>query len=396
MTKENTDEEKIIIGFSNTGNEDREDSISQVERSCIESDFQALEYYNNCEKIDLNAAFNIANILHTNKKLEEAAKIYEKAYRLHSKDPGVYPLAQSLLQASLICLLKAGKTAPEKHIESLKKLNIPFANYIIGIQTAWRGNRGREAIEIIDNAFEEFHTGEEIDTLYLELVRIHAPELLVNKDRKIGHLERIPRKIFLYWDQNPPEEIKENFDFHNRIIGFDVKIFNKEEAAQWLYENYGIEARTLFLAARHPAEAADFLRVHVTQVYGGWWLDADIRIRDADALKFLASSLANNVFFLTDNGVVHNDLYGTVANSVVGNDCLLSLYRNSYIHPGLFIAYKTGPGVFERAINRIARRALKGIDSPQSIEIYDHTYFDKVIHQFNTPYKTLLPSWHTS
>lgn len=48
---------------------------------------------------------------------------------------------------------------------------------------------------------------------------------------------------------------------------------------------------------RHPAEAADFLRVHVTQIYGGWWLDADIRVRDQDALNFMATQTAGNVFF---------------------------------------------------------------------------------------------------
>ncbi|AQS87561.1 hypothetical protein AA101099_2811 [Neoasaia chiangmaiensis NBRC 101099] len=136
--------------------------------------------------------------------------------------------------------------------------------------------------------------------------------------------------------------------------------------------------------------------MHVTQLYGGWWLDADIRIRDAEALQFIASQQAGNVLFLTDNGVVHNDFYGTVANSAIGADCLLSLYRNSYLHAGLFIAYKTGPGIFGRAVNRLAHRALGGIKPAQSIRIYDHHEFDRIIHQFDTPYKSQLPSWHTS
>ncbi|WP_026398827.1 glycosyltransferase family 32 protein [Acetobacter nitrogenifigens] len=85
---------------------------------------------------------------------------------------------------------------------------------------------------------------------------------------------RIPFRVYMYWDQNPPTEIQENFDYHRQIQGLDYQVFNKDHATEWLYQNYGVEARGLFLGARHPAEAADFLRVHIMQLYGGWWLVA--------------------------------------------------------------------------------------------------------------------------
>lgn len=207
---------------------------------------------------------------------------------------------------------------------------------------------------------------------------------------------RIPFRVYMYWDQNPPPEIQENFDYHRQIQGLDYQVFNKDHATEWLYQNYGVEARGLFLGARHPAEAADFLREHIMQLYGGWWLDADIRLRDEESVNFLREQTAQNVLLLTDNGVVHNDLYGSVRNSIIGQDCLLSLYRNCYLHHGLFIADKTGPGIFNRALSRIAHHSLIGEKPNQTIKIYDHIMFDRVIHQFATPYKQHLPSWHTA
>ncbi|GAA07093.1 hypothetical protein ATPR_0097 [Acetobacter tropicalis NBRC 101654] len=368
--------------------------ITDFEVQQIEVDPQAKAYYREHGIKNVHDAFTLANILHTNRRTREAATIYGLAFRIHPKRTDHYPLAQSLLQARLLCMLKSGEEPSLHEIAILRALNIPFANYIEGISMAWKGGDGRTALRHIRNAYEEFHTGEEIDSLYLEIVLKSAPELLQGK----GHTEQnqqIPRKIFMYWDQNPPEEIARNFEFHKNIPGFEFKAFDKHEAAEWLYSNYGVEARGLFLNARHPAEAADFLRVHVTQIYGGWWLDADIRIRDEEALRFMASQTAENVFLLTYNGVVHNDFYGTIPDSSVGADCLLSLYRNCYLHHGLFIAYKTGPGVFNRALNRKAWRSLQGFKTTDAVQVYNHEVFDKVIDQFDTPYKAILPSWHS-
>ncbi len=73
-------------------------------------------------------------------------------------------------------------------------------------------------------------------------------------------------------------------------------------------------------------------------------------------------------FLLTRRHVVHNDFFGTCPNNEVLSDALLSIYRNCYLHPGLFIAYKTGPGVYARAINRITFRSLNGNRPKPSIE----------------------------
>ncbi|NHO18197.1 hypothetical protein GOB90_04265 [Acetobacter oeni] len=358
----------------------------------IEADPGALNYYQQHGASTLHDAFAIANILHTDKYVREAASIYGLAFRLHSESNSAYPMPHSLLQARLLCLLKSGTTPPQREVDILRSLNIPLANYIEGVELAWHRQDFKGAIARIGNAYEEFHTGEEIDAVLLEIALNSSLDLFSASPVSD---KRIPRRLFMYWDQNPPEEIRNNFDYHKNIEGFECRIFDKHEAAEWLYDNYGIEARSLFLGARHPAEAADFLRVHVTQMYGGWWLDADIRVRDTAAVNFLATQTDQNVIVLTNNCVVHNDFYGTIANSTVGADCLLSLYRNCYLHTGLFIAYKTGPGVFNRALSRRIHRSYEGVKSPDSIRIYRSDVFDRVIHQFDTPYKTVLPSWHS-
>lgn len=356
---------------------------------------QAQAYFDEKGFDTLEDAFNIANILHTNRNVWEASHAYKRAYDLHSKSPTQYPLAQSLLQTSLLCLLKSGWNVPEEDLDNLRKLSIPFANYIAGIELSWRNHDDNAAIEKIGNAFEEFHTGEEIDALFLEISLRAQPDLLTRDNPRTR--STIPNNLFLYWDKKePPEEIIQNINYHQKLEKFNLTVFNQEIAAEWLYQHYGNEARRFFLESRHPAEAADFLRVHVIQLLGGWWLDADIRLNSEKIFDFIHQNPADMLFFLTNNFVVHNDFFASRPNSAVLNDCLLSLYRNSYLHKGLFIAYKTGPGVFNRAINRTALRALNGIKPTENIKIFTQDDFNTLIEEFDTPYKHQLPSWYTS
>lgn len=353
------------------------------------NDDKAIAFYSQNGCTTVMHAFTLANILHTSFRVQEASRFYRIAFDLHSKSHSEYPLAQSLLQARLLCLMKAGQDAPVNEIAKLRALCIPHANFIESVHKAWREGDAIGAMRHTANAFEEFHTGEEIDSLYLGFaLQANFPFIKGCADHRV-----IPNKLFLYWDKNPPEEIQRNFDFHRQISGLDVKIFDKPEAEQWLYDVYGIEARSLFLSARHPAEAADILRVHVIQALGGWWLDADIRIRDEQALQFILDRHEQNVLFLTHNNVVHNDFFGAVAQSPLLNEALLNIYRNCYLHPGLFIAYKTGPGVFNRALNRLIHRDLSGIAPLAPTSVNDHHVFSRLIEEFDTPYKHHTPHW---
>lgn len=361
---------------------------------------QALDVYQQQGLEELINVFNIANILGTNLHYAEAAFFYKIAFNMHSKSAGQFPLAHFLLMARLVALLKGNFPIKGEELEQLKGLCIPLYNYVMGWKQYKENGNALAALQLMGNCFEEFHTGEETDTIYLTIMMDlfnPNPDISI-KNRSFGAADFnvIPNNLFMYWDQNPPEEILRNFEYHKTLTHFNLRIFNKEEATEWLYQNYGVEARQVFLSARHPAEAADFLRVHVINYYGGWWLDADIKIQSIEKFFSVIPSSYEHVFLLTHNNVVHNDFFGSIPNSPILNDCMLSLYRNSYLHTGLFIAYKTGPGIFGRALNRNFYRCLRGEAKKPSVVLLDHNKFWDVVADFDTPYKNSTPHWMAS
>ncbi|BCI65649.1 glycosyltransferase family 32 protein [Acetobacter aceti] len=355
---------------------------------------QAMNYFHKHGAATVEHAFALANILHMHKQVKEAAYFYGLAFNLHSKHPNEFPLASSLLQARLLCLLKAGMSPPADELEQLKALSQPIYDYILGIEIAWRQHDPKAALERMGNCFEAFHTGEEVDVLYLETALSVLPKAKI--PARPGAEQIIPTHIYQYWDQNPPAEITENLAYHEGLEAFDVQMFNRESGAEWLYDHYGREARDLFLQARHPAEAADFLRVHVIQELGGWWLDADIRIVAPEILEDYAAKKPSHVFFVTDNYYVHNDFFGSRRNSPILADCLLSLYRNSYLFRDLYIAYKTGPGVFNRALNRRLHTAIKsGKPFDPSVMVLRAPEFNSIIQDMDMAYKK-GGNWHAA
>lgn len=164
--------------------------------------FRARQKYEEAGASTVHSAFELANILHTDKKVLEASELYRIAFDLHNKRPDHYPLAHSLLQVRLLCLLKAGRRIPDKELSELSKLSIPYANYIGGVDLAWREQLPEEALKLIGNSFEEFHTGEEIDSIYLEIAR-QVFGSTIGGDSPVGECA-IPYKLYMYWDKNPP------------------------------------------------------------------------------------------------------------------------------------------------------------------------------------------------
>ncbi|EHH68772.1 glycosyltransferase family 32 protein [Gluconobacter morbifer] len=254
-------------------------------------------------------AFAIANILHLHSKVLEASFFYRIAFDLHGKQQTEFPLPQSLLQVRLLCLLKASQPLPEEEMAELQQYSPAFARYIEGIRQAWRNGRPQAGLQLIGNAFEDFHSGEEIDRLYLEIALNHEPCGLKAPDAASGHA--IPHHLYMYWDANPPDEIRENFQYHADLLGCSFTAFDRESGAQWLYDHHGREVSEQFLKARHPAEGADLLRLYVILSNGGWWLDADLRLRSKEAWEQLdQSSRTGCRLFSTHNFVLHNDFFG--------------------------------------------------------------------------------------
>jgi len=355
---------------------------SDLTREDVAHDDGAWHYATHHDIANVIGQFTLANILHMAKKTKEASRFYRNAYEMHSGSPDEYPLAESLLQVRLLCLLKSALPLPDGEMIELRKLNEKMYTYLRGIEFAWKSENKFPALKIMGNCFEAFHTGEECDCLYLEVA------LRCYNDIFRPSSTPIPPMLYMFWDKNPPGEIQNNIEYHSDLLGSRFKIYDREEAAEFLDSFYGREARDLFVKVRHPAEAADFFRVHAIHQHGGWWIDAD--------LKLINDSVIRNGFgsqlYVTDNYYIHNDFFGSTPNSPLLQDCLLSLYRNSYLHHGLFIAYKTGPGIFNRAVNRLIYRSLNSDDKLQ-IDIRDNTSFRTVIEEIEAPYKLTSPNW---
>ena len=355
-------------------------------------DDQAIAYLERHGADTVEHAFAIANILHIHSNVREASSFYRRAFELHTKSQTEYPLAQSLLQVRLLCLLKASLPLPPEEIQELENIEPSFANYIRGVNTAWREKDFEKSLKIIGNTYESFHSGEEIDRLYLEIALLWLRSLDTGK--KSNKNCNIPHHLYMYWDRNPPLEIRENIQYHQDLIGEDFTVFDHESAAQWMYENYGREACEFFQQARHPAEAADLLRLHVIAAKGGWWLDADLRIKSDDAWDHLAFVPTSCQLFTTHNFVLHNDFFGAAPSHPIISNALLTAWANTFRHPSLYIAFKTGPGVLNRSVSRaIFQKVHHGEELPD-VSIDNQDRFNDFVEEYEVHYKNASGSWH--
>lgn len=355
-------------------------------------DDQAIAYMERHGADTVEHAFAIANILHIHSNVREASVFYRKAFDLHTKSSTEYPLAQSLLQVRLLCLLKASLPLPPEEIKELEDIDPSFANYIRGVHSAWRENNFERSLKLIGNSYEKFHSGEEIDRIYLEIALqwIHS----LNSGKKLNKNCNIPHHLYMYWDQNPPSEIVENIQYHRELLDEDFTAFDYESASEWLYEHYGREAREFFQQARHPAEAADLLRLHVIAAKGGWWLDADLRIKSDDAWDNLAFVPTSCQLFTTHNFVLHNDFFGAAPSHPIISNALLTAWANTFRHAGLYIAFKTGPGVLNRAVSRAIFQKVNHGEPLPDTAIDNQEKFDNFVEEYEVQYKNASGSWH--
>nr|WP_294914519.1 hypothetical protein [uncultured Neokomagataea sp.] len=358
----------------------------------LAGDGQAAAYLERHGADTVEHAFAIANILHIHNKVFEASSFYRRAFDLHGKSQTEYPLPQSLLQVRLLCLLKAAQPLPEDEVEELSSYSPLMANYIRGIRAAWQDHNPEKSLALMGNAFEEFHSGEEIDRLYLEIA--------LSWIRSFGDTgfpdsaPSIPHHLYMYWDNNPPPEIQANIQYHRELLGDAFTVFDQSSAADWLYDHYGQEAKDLFLNVRHPAEGADLLRLHVILTHGGWWLDADLRVKSAESWQGLKDIKTSCQLFTTGNYVLHNDFFGAAPTSPIITNAMMTAWANMFRHPGLYIAFKTGPGVLNRAVSRALYQSLQLDAFLPSMRIDDQAGFDRFVEEYEVQYKNSGASWH--
>lgn len=325
-------------------------------------------------------AFDLANILHADRCVAEAALLYRRAYDLHSGQPDELPGRHTLMQACLLCELKAGHLLEQGDLDTLRSLSIPYYHYIIGVQAAWQTGDLTQAARLLGNCYEEFHTGEECDLLCLEIMRrLYQPGMNAGMIETWDQEGAIPPHLFMYRPDGASDAVERNIAWHEQLRGLELRVFGREEAADWLYDVYGVDARSLFLWAPDAAQAEDVLRLHVIQALGGWWLGGGLRLRTEDLFFSRLSLRYAHMFFLTPDNILRNDFFGSRANSPILSDALFSMYRNSYRYDGLPAPYKTGHGVYERALNRTFHADFTRVRRLPSLMIHEAPVFADVL-----------------
>ena len=109
-----------------------------------------------------------------------------------------------------------------------------------------------------------------------------SPDRIVRNERIIeetigtlaqGELEN--RNVMLYWDESPPPDsvcaIVETWK--SFCFGWNVSLFNREEASRFLLREFGREILSLFSSCALPSMRSDFFRVFWAISKGGIYSD---------------------------------------------------------------------------------------------------------------------------
>lgn len=340
--------------------------------------------------------FNEANLLHRQGRLVEASEAYRNCFEAG------HPYPAEALSGAIICRLKNGERLTQNNISELGNFDRSYLSYLTGVDKLLNDNDPDGAIRASGNAFEAFHTGTEPDRYFLTAVykRYHTFNHIDDIKNPYGNYGRIkvssqPANIVFYWDKNPPDEVVQNFRYHEAMDQFAVQVYDRQSAEAFLYDYYGRECKTQFLKLRHPAEEADYLRAHLMYAYGGCYLDADLRLKSPASLVHVIPQSADAVIFLTAGMMAHNDLILCAPQSKLMNECIKVISANCAHFPGLGIALKTGPGAFMRAINRLYFRSLAFEEADPRIVVRSQSDFDRTVEPYDVTYKQDSRNWQT-
>lgn len=94
----------------------------------------------------------------------------------------------------------------------------------------------------------------------------------------------IPKKIWTYWDENPPNNVIQIYKYHKKTLkSWDIELLNNETIYNYIDkkefpENYS----SLVIQSR-----ADWIRLYLLNKYGGLWIDSTIIINSENELNNL-------------------------------------------------------------------------------------------------------------
>ncbi|MCB5944211.1 glycosyltransferase [Acidocella sp. KAb 2-4] len=241
----------------------------------------------------------IANILKAEGHSFEASFFFDKAFQIN-------PHSKEVLLAKMMALLDAHQICSAEDDERLKNLDENFYKFYRSYQISLnKSSNAKEILETLDACFESFRSGSEVDWLYIRTaMKLDNQNNSSNSNsRSVFTQDVIPRRLFFYWDKNPPREVLENIEYHKNLRYFDVVYFDRSSAINFLFENYGKHTAQLFESLRHPAEESDFFRLHALYALGGYYLDTDNQIISRELFQSqICSGSDSAVFILAHSG----------------------------------------------------------------------------------------------
>lgn len=222
----------------------------------------------------------------------------------------------------------------------------------------------------------------------------------------------LPLRVIQYWDQNPPEQIAQMIA-HNRALclsaGIDHVLLNDEQALQFLQTQMDSRVVEAYERAPHPAMKCDLLRLCYLYQNGGYYVDADVVLRDG--FEDLFSISAELVVFKWNEATrsnLCNWLIGSAPRSSVlafalketANSILLASQgdKSRMIENALSIS---GPGIFTRsvatAVSKKTQEINTGVGSVICIKTVSYAYskVQSALGYLGQPpeYKTTARHW---
>jgi hypothetical protein len=97
--------------------------------------------------------------------------------------------------------------------------------------------------------------------------------------------------ILQFWDRDMPDDVAEAVAEFKALAGDRHHLFDAREAEDFLSDSYGPEAAETFRSCEHPAIQSDYFRLGYLALKGGFYIDADSRMRPG--LTHLWPRLAN-------------------------------------------------------------------------------------------------------
>ncbi len=165
----------------------------------------------------------------------------------------------------------------------------------------------------------------------------------------IDQTAAIPPLIFQYWNTaKPPDEVAALMEGWRMAEGFEHRLFNHMDAADFLRSEFGPRFAQAFQKARSPAEESDFFRLCCLHKYGGVYVDADDK-RVGDLRKFVGLGQGLTVVREPIGAVGNNTIVAPPGHPVLAAGIKFTM-RALIANENDGAWFKTGPGMLTRAI----------------------------------------------